>query len=215
MTISARFLSSEDKLSPPTRTSVVTALATLLGLHSAIKIYDPSIMTVILGVCAAIFLSKGFQLCQTESSVQLPSKESFDIEILELTPSPFLVRLRSIAFLLTIMSAVGFIVLCRLCSFDQAISGKWWQTVFTLGGIEAGCWMLICFLVTNSVEISNHSFFNKITTHRSLQVSFALLQCCNSFILRRAPSLPSKPSAHSSYFAPIQFPRPICRPDYR
>ena len=187
MTISARFLSSEDKLSPPTRTSVATALATLLGLHSAIKIYDPSIMTVILGVCSAIFLSKGFQLCKTESSVQLPSKESFDIETLQLTPSPFLVRLRSIAFLLTIMSAVSFMVLCRLCSFDQTASGKWWQIVFTLGGIEGGWWMLICFLVTNSVEISDHSLFNNITIHRSLQVPFALLQWCTSFVRRRAP----------------------------
>jgi hypothetical protein len=158
VTISARFLSSEDKLSPPTRTSLVTALATLLGLHSAIKIYDPSIMTVILGVCAAIFLSKGFQLCKTESSVQLPTKESFDIETPGLTPSPYLVRLRSIAFLLTIMSAVGFMVLCRLCSFDQAISSKWWRTVFALGGIEVGWWMLTCFLVTNSVEISDLAF---------------------------------------------------------
>ena len=172
-------------------------------------------MTVILGVCAAIFLSKGFQLCKTESSLQLPSKESFDIEALELTPSPFLVRFRSIAFLLTIMSAVSFMVLCRLCSFDQTASGKWWQIVFTLGGIEGGWWMLICFLVTNCVEISDHSLFNNIMIHRSLQVPFALLQWCTSFILRRAPSLPSKPSAHSSHFAPIRFLRPICRPDYR
>lgn len=154
MTISAHLFSSEERLWLSTRTSLVTACATLLGLHSAIELYDPSLMTLMLGLCSAFFLWKAFNMCKKELSVQLSpdeptSNEYFRIEISETEPKSFrfLVRFRGIAFLLSIMSAVAFIVLCRLCSFQQVVYAKWWQGVAMLTVIESGRWMLICFLV--------------------------------------------------------------------
>ena len=63
-----------------------------------------------------------------------PSNEYFRVEISEIEPksSRFLVRFRCIAFLLSTMSAVAFIVLCRLCSFQQVVYVKWWQDVAML-----------------------------------------------------------------------------------
>jgi hypothetical protein len=145
VTLSAPFLLSKDKHSLPIRTLVVTAFATLLGVHSAIELYESPINTVTLGVCAAVFLSKVFQLCREQTSVEVPLR---DVEPQASAPPRILVRLQSIAFRLTIMSAVGCLALFPLCSFEEAVSGKWWQNVFSLAGIDGSRWILICFLVT-------------------------------------------------------------------
>jgi hypothetical protein len=215
VTLLAPFLSSDDKHSPPIRTSVVTAFATLLGVHSALRLYDSSINTLMLGVSTAVFLSKGLESCNEQASVEIPSQESFMVETMALGPPTVLVRFRYIAFFLTIMSAVSCLVLCPLCSFEQAFSDKWWQSVFTLAGIDGVRWILICILVTTLTKIANFSLFNDIMTYLSLQAAFALLPLYTSFFWPRGPRLHSKQPALSSFFVPILSPRPICRPGYR
>jgi len=192
LTISAQLLSSQERHSLQLRTSLVTALATLLGLHSAIQLYDPSFMTLILGFCSSCFLFQAFHLFKKESSVQLPpdeysSKEFLDVEFheTERNPSPFLIRFRSIAFLLTILSTITFIVLSRLYSFHQVVSVKWWQGVAIAVVIQSGRWMSICFLVQDQVDASDCSSYSNITTLLQLHAPSALQLWCISFVRPR------------------------------
>jgi hypothetical protein len=106
---------------------------------------------MILGVCKVVFLSKGLLLCETVGSKSFPTKLSSKIERSAFVHFPFpqhttfLVRLRTIAFLLTVMLTASLVAECRLVETTPTVD--WWKSVLTIIGIECGRWFLICFLV--------------------------------------------------------------------
>jgi hypothetical protein len=117
-------------------------------------LYKPSITMMILGVCKAVFLSKGLLLCETVGGKSLPrSQESSEVAPSAFVRFPFpqhttfLVRLRTIAFLLTVMLTAGLFAVCRLNLFETTLTMDWWKCELTIIGIECGRWFLICFLV--------------------------------------------------------------------
>lgn len=108
---------------------------------------------MILGVCNAVFLSKGLLLCETMGGESLPRCQgSLEVEQSAFVfPFPqqttFLVRLRTIAFLLTVMLTASLFALYRLDLFETTLTVDWGKWELTIIGIECGRWFLICFLV--------------------------------------------------------------------
>jgi len=109
---------------------------------------------MILGVCKAVFLSKGLLLCETVDCKSFPiNQESSEVERSAFVHFPFprhttfLVRLQTIAFLLTVLLTASLFALCPLNLLETTLTVDWWKCELTTIGIECGRWFLICFLV--------------------------------------------------------------------
>lgn len=131
----------------------MTGLATFLSIHCAFLLYHPPIITITLGLCATIFLAKGFLFCE---SIEEESYEYLEVgEVGEVGSASlftlsfprrrtFTVRLRTVAFWLAVILA-GLIVVFR-ASF-RVLHLHWWGREIAVAAIECGRWFIICFLV--------------------------------------------------------------------
>jgi hypothetical protein len=136
------------------------ALATILSSNGAVMLYQPSIVTVVLGMCTAIFLSKAFMMCDSisdngrkgplylEVASDELSKNSEGLEVVELsrTRPTFVFRLRNISFFLAMSSAISLLALNRLDLFP-ALSGDWWKREAGIFVVETIRWIILSFLV--------------------------------------------------------------------
>jgi hypothetical protein len=168
-----RVLNNEH--TPTAHTTLVTVFATTISLHCAFMFYHPSINTIILGVCSAIFLSKAFLAGEAVSGDSIIlHKESIELQkskFMEFTfprRTTFAVRLRAIAFLIsTILMTVSILSLCQLGFKTMKVS--WWLYEILVIGIECGRWFLITFLVYLPYIYLIKSYWNSITIPMLLQ----------------------------------------------
>ena len=154
-----RILSPTMDIQSP-RQLFTIALATLLSSNCAVMLYQPSIVTVVLGISTAIFLSKAFMMCDSISDIGRKgplylelasdelSKNSEGLEVVELstTRPTFVFRLRNISLFLAMSSAFSLLTLNRLDLFP-ALSGDWWKREGGIFVIEAIRWIILSFLV--------------------------------------------------------------------
>lgn len=145
---------------PSSRHLFLIVVGTLLSSNCAIMLYQPSIATVILGVCTSIFVSKAFLACEsisdnarkglanTELASDEAAKKSEGIEVVELGThrKTFVFRLRNISFLLATFSTVSLLTLNRQDLF-LSLSGDWWKREAGVFVIESIRWIIIPFLV--------------------------------------------------------------------
>lgn len=147
---------------------ILLSIATLFSIHAAVILYRPSIVTIILGISNAIFLSRGFLLCEAidddsryetlPSTSDVPSnKDTAEIHersTIEETSFPqnssFVIRLRAISFLLAILSTISMLTLCRLDVFT-GLTKNWWSLEVAVVWTECGRWFLICYSVFDFV----------------------------------------------------------------
>lgn len=129
-------------------------------------LYRPSIVTIILGISNAIFISRGFLLCEAlggdsvyetlPSTSDIPSNKDVvgiqERSVFEETSFPqnstFVVRLRAISFLLAILSTISMLILCRLDVFS-GLTKHWWSLEVAVIWTECGRWFLICYSVSD------------------------------------------------------------------
>jgi hypothetical protein len=136
------------------RTLVATISATVLSLHCLTTLYDASILNVVLNICTAVFFSKGLLLCEVADDELLPAEQGISevvrfafMDVILPPHRNFLIRFRTIAFLLTVMLTVSVLALCRISVFDKTLTPDWWKYELTIVGIECGRWFLLCFIV--------------------------------------------------------------------
>jgi hypothetical protein len=143
-----RFLTMD--ITPARREGTITACATALSIHCAVITYQPSITTITLGICSAIFLSQGFVYCETSVESTYEQLEPGEVKSLPLIGYAFPrritfgARLRTISFLI---SVVVFLLL--LASFRSFLTLPllWWKREIATVILDCGRWVLICFMV--------------------------------------------------------------------
>lgn len=117
-------------------------LATCISTHSAISLYNPSLVSLLLGVCQALFLTKGLVSFKLESNYELVEVKRLLLVSYTFPQSNVLVRVRTIALWLAAMLAISTLHLEY-----QDSAAIWWRRVAAVMGLEFVIWSIICFLV--------------------------------------------------------------------
>jgi hypothetical protein len=117
-------------------------LATGISTHNAISLYHPSLVSLLLGVCQALFLAKGILSFKLESNYELVEVKRSLLVSYTFPQSNVLVRVRTIALWLAAMLAISTFHLEY-----QDSAAIWWRRVTAVMGLECAIWSIIGFLV--------------------------------------------------------------------
>src|SRR5277367_3953059 len=134
-----KFLSTEATPPPELGLAVV---ASIISTHSAFVLYHPSLFSLLLGVCQALFLGKGLLSFNLESDYELVEVTQSTFVCYNFPQSNFLVRVRTIAVCLVMMLAIA-----TLHSEYRGLISVWWRSVAAAIMLECATWSIICFLV--------------------------------------------------------------------
>jgi hypothetical protein len=144
-----RFLSTDEVVPRELGLAVV---ATVISTHSAFLLYRPSLISLLLGICQALFLGKGLLAFTPESDYELVEVKRSTFVGYSFPHSNFLVRVRTVALWLAVTLAIT-----SLHSDYRGLTAFWWKRVGLAIALECATWSIICFLVVLSETHSNHS----------------------------------------------------------
>src|SRR5271170_4922809 len=116
-----RYLSTDTAVPRELGLAVV---ATVISTHCAFLLYRPSLISLLLGVCHALFLAKGLLSFNLESDYELVEIKRSTFVGYSFPQSSFLVRLRTIAVWLAVDFAIA-----TLHSDYRGLTSFWWKRV--------------------------------------------------------------------------------------
>ena len=156
-----RFLSTDAELP---RELVLAVVASVISTHGAFLLYRPSLISLLLGICQALFLAKGLLSFTPESDYELVEVKRSRFVGYSFPHSNFLVRVRTVAVWLAVTLAIA-----SLYSDYRGLTAFWWKRVASATALDCGTWSIICFLVVLSKNHFNHSCGNNVKMYSMLQ----------------------------------------------